>query len=123
MIRQGRDELICDLAETYRIYSLQGLPARMLATLAVGLRDDSRIKMLMRGEKYPLSTLLSAATLDRLSLLLWAQTQDAQDGKNQPKSILSILLGNTEDADLETFEDVDAFEDAWAGLTGVSHGR
>lgn len=43
MISLDRDALLCDLAETYHIYSLRGLPARTLATLVSGLRADARI--------------------------------------------------------------------------------
>lgn len=122
MIRLDRDALLCDLAETYRIYSLQGWPATTLATFAVGLRADSRIKLLMSGEKYPLRDLVAVATLDQVSLLLWAQTEDAQKGRNKPKPLLSVLL-KTEDTDLESFQDTDDFETAWANITGVYHGR
>lgn len=48
MISIDRDALLCDLAETYHIYSMRGLPARTLAVLAFGLRADSRIISIMR---------------------------------------------------------------------------
>ncbi len=41
MISRDEDALICDLAETYQIYNYKSLPARLVATLSVGLRDDS----------------------------------------------------------------------------------
>ena len=43
MIRNDEDALICDLAETYHIYDYRSLPLRLVATLAAGLRDNSRI--------------------------------------------------------------------------------
>ena len=45
MIKTDEDALICDLAETYQIYDYKSLPAYMVATFSVGLRENSRIKM------------------------------------------------------------------------------
>lgn len=91
MIRYDRDALICDLAETYTLYDFEHLPVQTVAALAVGLRDDSRIKMSMSGAKAPTDILLLAAAVDRLSLLVWAQTKDAEKGRNRPKSVLESL--------------------------------
>lgn len=44
MVTEYPDELTCDMAETYGIFDIKRVPARLLATLAVGLRDDSRVK-------------------------------------------------------------------------------
>ena len=43
-----------------------------------GISVDPRIQML-------------AAAVDRLGLLVWAQTKDAQKGRNRPKSLLDEL--------------------------------
>lgn len=91
MIRVGREELICDFAETYHIYDLQTIRPSMLATLAVGLRSDSRIKMKLAGTKTDVKTLLLASISDRLGLLLWRETKDGHKGSNQPKSIVEEL--------------------------------
>lgn len=59
MIALDEGALICDMAETYHIYDMRALPAETLATLACGLREDSRIKMKRAGLKYvPLEVLL-----------------------------------------------------------------
>ena len=50
MLRTDECALICDLAEVYHIYDYRSLPARRVATFAVGLRKDSRIKTKMRGD-------------------------------------------------------------------------
>lgn len=47
MIATDQDALICDMAETYGIFDLQALPVATLATLAVGLRENSRILELL----------------------------------------------------------------------------
>jgi len=123
MISANRDALLCDLAETYGIYDFKALPARTLATLSVGLRDNSRIKMLMRGETITKTEMLLAAMVDRLSFLLWMQTEDAINGINRPVSLLDQLLGVAEtDGDIESFDTPEAFEKAWKKITGVKHG-
>lgn len=86
------DAVICDFAETYNIYDYTGLPLKKAALLAVGFREDSRIKMLMTGAQAPADIMLFASMVDRLSLLVWAQTQDAQKGKNRPKSIMDAFI-------------------------------
>ena len=40
--------------------------------------------MAMADMRYTLDTLLSAGILDRLSILIWQKTEDAQTGKNRP---------------------------------------
>ena len=91
MLAADEDALVCDLAETYRIVDWRALPVRTVATLAVGLSEDSRVKMRLTGAKAPTSTLLTAAMIDRLSVLCWGQTKDAQHGRNKPKMLLDAL--------------------------------
>lgn len=120
---EDRDALVCDFAETYGIYNLRALPVSLLATLAVGLRENSRIKMRISGEKLPKNELFLAAIVDRLSLLVWAKTQDGQKGINRPASVLDLLVGGEHDnGDVEAFESADDFEGEWERITGVKHG-
>ena len=106
MISRDEDALICDLAETYQIYNYKSLPARLVATLSVGLRDDSRIK------KLSLRDFLLASIMDRLSLLVWFQSKDGQEGNNRPAMMVDALMGKTNDneSDIESFESVEEFE-------------
>lgn len=122
MLSADKDALICDLAETYGIFDYRALPARTLATLAVGLRDDSRIKMHLIGAKIPRKDLLLAAIVDRLSLLVWFNTEDGRNGVNRPPSVLGAIFGNESADNVEAFETADAFEAEWARITGVTHG-
>ena len=92
MLARCREELVCDLAETYHILDPFLLPARKLAVLACGLRGDSRVVMKLTGRRAPERDLLLAAALDRLSLLVWAKTKDAVKGRNRPDSVLSLYL-------------------------------
>ena len=49
MLNVGEDILKCDMAETYHVFITDWynppFPLSFLADLAVGLKDDSRIKM------------------------------------------------------------------------------
>ena len=92
---------MCDLAETYHIYDYKRLPLTAVAAFSVGLRDDSRIKMKLSGAKAPTEIILLAAAVDRLSLLVWAQTKDAEKGRNRPKSILEAL--NPKESDMTSY--------------------
>jgi len=92
MIKRDEEALICDFAETYHIYDYKGLPLNMVAPLAVGLRDNSRIKMIMSGVQAPIEVMLMAAMVDKLNILVWAQTKDAAKGKNRPKSIIEAFI-------------------------------
>lgn len=122
MLATDRDALICDLAETYGIFDMNALPIPLLATLSVGLRENSRIKMRMSGEKPIRNEILLAAIADRLSLLVWFMTEDGQNGVNRPESLVEMLLGGTlEYSDIETFDSADAFEEEWRRRTEVSH--
>lgn len=60
MYAHYHDELVCDMAETYHVFDLRALPVETLATLAVGLRENSRVKMKMAGIRYiPMEVVLS----------------------------------------------------------------
>lgn len=91
MVNIDEDALICDLAETYQIYDYKQLPPSRIAVFAIGLKNDSRIKMKITGQKAPLDTLLLAGISDRLSVLVWFQTEDGQKGKNRPAALVDFL--------------------------------
>lgn len=117
MLAIAEDEVICDLAETYRIYDYRNYPATYIATLAAGLRDNARIKLKMNDMAYPLEMMLMVSAVDKLSLLLWAKTKDGASGRNRPKMLMDMLLKNT-DQDLISFETPEEFEDTWRQLAG-----
>ena len=66
MLSNYPDELTCDMAETYGVFDIYRLPVRTLATLAVGLRDDSRVMMAKRGAIVDNKTILIAQMVDLL---------------------------------------------------------
>lgn len=91
MINADEDALVCDFAETYHIYDYKRLPAKLVASLAVGLRSGSRIKAKLSELKVSPEMIMMAAIVDRLTVLVWMQTKDGQHGRNQPKPLLSAL--------------------------------
>ncbi len=111
MVTTDEDALICDFAETYGIYNYKELPIMYAATLASGLRDNSRIKMAISGAKVELNTLIMAATLDRLSFLAWAKTKDGENNKNRPASIVEQLIGKEKEK-AKVFESPEGFNQA-----------
>lgn len=116
MIAMDEDALICDLMETYHIANMDDYPANFVATLAVGLRDDSRIKMRLKDSKLTLEQGLLALILDALRINNWMHTKDAQKKRNMPKSLYRQLLGMDEPGekkyDLRHFDSVEEYE-AW----------
>lgn len=111
MIREDKDALICDLAETYSIYDYTRLPLQTVAIFAIGLPEDSRIKMKLKGQVFPLTSMIQAAIHDQLNILIWFQTEDGQKGLNRPSKLTDMLLGKTEENDGLTFCSGKAFEE------------
>lgn len=122
MIIFDEDALICDMAETYGIFDLYALPAQLAATLAVGLRDDSRIKIKMSGMKMDFNKYIIAALFDKVNWLCWTKTKDAQHGTHVPESILDLLLQTDRKSDTAdeyvVFDSPEAFEKARQDLLG-----
>lgn len=88
MIKLDENSLICDLAETYHIYNYKQLPPATVAVFSIGLRENSRIKMKLSGQKASTETLILVSILDRLNIITWLKTKDGSKGINKPKSIL-----------------------------------
>ena len=101
------------LKNRYHIYDWRALPVSYAATLATGLRENSRIKLAISKTPVDLQTMLTAAAVDRLSLLVWAGTKDASKGRNKPKSIVE---------ELTAYRDMDA-SDIAAYATGADFER
>jgi len=112
------DELICDFAETYRIYNYRELPPHTAAVLACGLRDDSRVKMALSNLSVSFDTLLLAAIADRAVMQLYAGTKDAQHKRNKPELIVPKLLQGQDEDKVKTFRTAAEFEAAFYNLTG-----
>lgn len=120
MIHADETALICDMAETYHVLDWRALPIHTAAALASGLREDSRVRLRMSGQKADAQMMLLAAAVDRLSFLAWAQTKDAERGVNRPASIVAAMTAETETAQKEynVYRSPEAFDDEWKRLTG-----
>lgn len=99
------------MAQYYHIVEWEGLPVQKQAALVYGLPAHSRVKSKITGDKQ-LSTeeTLLAMLVDNTAYLIWMQSEDGQNGRNRPESILTALLGEKEDNDLEVFNTPEEFE-------------
>lgn len=84
-----RNAVICDLAETYQILNYRALPITLLATLCVGLREDSRIKMKIGEMNHIPTGILLARIADELSLIHYALT--AKEGDKAPDMLMDFI--------------------------------
>lgn len=116
MIKIDENALICDLAETYRIYNYREIAPSMIAIFSIGLRDDSRIKMKLSNQKVDYKTLLLAMIFDKTNLLLWSKTKDAQNGANKPVSLSESLLNIKTTSNISAFTSGKEFEKAKARI-------
>ena len=118
LIAKHEDALICDLAEYYGMYNYREFRPSYIATLAIGLKADSRVKTELSGLKMPLSTFIAATAADRLGLLFWAKTEDGANNRNRPPSFVSLLSGETPKDKVKVFSSPEEFKAAWAKATG-----
>jgi len=102
--------MICDLAETYGIFDYQELPPRLVATLVVGLRDNSRVKMKLAGARLTMDQMLLALILDSINLLRWGRSRKRGA---KPKSAYKLLTEEKKQKDeLKAFRSPEDYE-AW----------
>lgn len=107
------------MAEFYGIHNWREFPLNYVATLAIGLSDNSRTKRAISGNKIGVDTMILASIADRLGLLCWLNTEDARKGRNRPKSILDELLREPTRAKQKyrAFANGADFDAAWAKMT------
>lgn len=108
MIKKDEQALICDLAEVYKIYDYRQAPLSLIATLSCGLKPNSRIKLAMAGERFSIVENLMIGILDRLTLLVYSKTKDAEKGRNKPKLLGDQLSRQKEQ--VQTFNSGKDFE-------------
>lgn len=106
--------MICDLAETYHILNYRELPPLLVATLVLGLDDNSRVKRKISDTKLTLEETLLAMILDGINFICWTYTKEAKKGRPySKKSVLKLLNGeyDKEKDDLEIFKTIEEFEE------------
>ena len=116
MMSKFPDELTCDMAETYGIFDIKRVPVQLLATLAVGLRDDSRVKRAASNTTCSDEIILLASIADSLRWKVWSKTEDGANNRNRPASIMSYYtkpMKQESESDFESFESPDEFWE-WA---------
>lgn len=115
MLTEDKTAVICDLAETYQIYDYRRMPARIVATLACGLKADSRIKTKMAGIKEtPSLLLLNALIVDELRAFRWGLLGDKN---KKPPFVVDILENGIPQKDTaQGFNTVEEFEAARAEI-------
>lgn len=113
MLAVDSEAVVCDLAETYHVYDMRSIPSRTLATLAAGLKPESRIMMRVSGMQATRMEILLAVIADGINNLVWFKTKDARHGRNRPARILDEILGRKRAADpVVGFESAEDFEEA-----------
>lgn len=110
-----KDALLCDLAETYNIYDFDMFKPSKIAVFAMGLREDSRIKMKMAGMR-DLSRLgvitHTADVLTSIQYYLMAKKDTAK-----PKLFYDILYEKDTEKDAVAFSSGEAFQNTWNYLS------
>lgn len=119
ILSAARDELACDMAETYHVYDMQALPVRTLAVLACGLGQNSRVWARINGFNAKWSDIVLAMCADRLAILAWFQTEDGAKGKNRPEMLTPQLLNSPSQSDKTKYQTYNSGADflaAWNAL-------
>ena len=108
MLADDRDALICDMAETYGIFDIYGVPVVLLSTLAAGLGENSRIKLKRNGLKAPWDTVLLALIADMLS------GQQEESKRIAP----AFFITEKQSGDFKVFDSPEDFERERARILG-----
>lgn len=119
MIALDEDALICDFAETYQIYDYRSLPLKLVATLAAGLRDNSRIKLRASGYPVALDTIILAAIADRLDALRYGLFKEDRKATPFVVQLLGEQKTENENKKAMSFDSAEDFKKAYAKAIGV----
>ena len=117
MIETDESALICDFAETYHIYDYRALPVSYAATLAYGLRGDSRIRLKLGEVKEEVPCFISAAkAADCLALFVNSLREEPEEC---PALLTDIIYGRwkKEEKKKTSYSSGEDFRNAWAKLT------
>ena len=108
MLCRCRDELECDLAETYGVSGgLKELSPRKAAVLACGLRPDSRVCRRLGGRVFGISD-GEAAVINRLGEIAYYAARGAGFKARRPKPV--DLTIHAEKNEVRGFTTAAAFE-------------
>lgn len=113
MLSEDEDAFICDMAETYHILDYRALPVTLLATLASGLRENSRIKMKMAGANYIPPEVVIPQAVDYLMMIMKILNGD----KKKSKYMTDLVFGSKKKDPTVKFKSGEDFNKAWARMT------
>lgn len=102
------DDLICDLAQTYGVHDWRTIPPANAAAMALGLPDDSRVKLKLSGQDFGFDRRLMMNIIDWLSLFWWLKTH--RKGEEPPLPFEQAMKQEQEEAEkrkLMGFDDPD----------------
>lgn len=120
MMSKFPDELTCDMAETYGIFDIKRVPASLAATLAVGLRDDSRVKRAASNAPCSDEIILLASIADSLRWIVWSNTEDGANNRNRPASIMEYYTKQSRPESESEFETFESPEEFWEWARNVT---
>ena len=98
------------MAETYGIYDYKAMKPSLIATLAVGLPESSRIVRKFSKISLTIDQLLLAVIADSLNGLIWGL--GGKKRAKKPKSILKMLTEKQKKDELMSFRTPEEYE-AW----------
>lgn len=89
------------------------LPIDTVATLSVGLRENSRIILKLKESEVSLDTMLLAGINDRLSAIMWQLSGGSNTDK--PTMITDSFIKREEKPDNDKFASGEEFMKFWRG--------
>ena len=111
MLATDRDAFICDMAETYQIFDYRAVPVDLLAILASGLRDGSRIRMRMAGVTHIPHEYILPLIADRLTALL-----QSCGGAQDAEYLTDVVFGRSKKQPDIAFNSGEDFMTAWSTI-------
>lgn len=118
-----QNSLVCDLAEVYGIFDYKRVPPRLLATLAAGLGENSRIGQKVYGVYGTTTEILLAELIDSVNALAFALC--GEEGVKPPESRRDLFFAvkperkkAEPEKEIETFESGEKFKERWNELIG-----
>ena len=110
LLKNYKNELICDLAEYYSIHDYLSHPPKRVAIFAIGLRQESRVMSKLTEINTIREDVLLTAIYDNLNWLLWSKTKDGQKNRNKPKQLTEIIFNKKDEEDISSFNTSKDFE-------------
>lgn len=109
-MNDSEDLMICDLAQYYHILDYTQIKPNILASLVIGLPDDSRVMRKISGSKLGYKDSVLALIFDALQII--AYNQGHKRGAAKPESFYKKLTTEEVKEEYEEFSSPEQYE-AW----------